>query len=134
MELRPIDLPRDLTTLGEMIFDTFQYLENPQWSVQTDEKEEISHMLKSFRRIWPLMRVAQILAPSLRDMFRGYVALEDGRIVGVTIVQRMGRRTHGLWERSVFFLGTGGEESHAPRSKSRSPCCGSTGRRGPVLA
>ena len=73
-----------------MIYDTFQYPENPQWSVQTDEKEQISHMLKSFRRIWPLMRVAQILAPSLRDMFRGYVAIEDGKMVGVTIVQRHG--------------------------------------------
>jgi GNAT superfamily N-acetyltransferase len=78
-----------------MIFDTFQYPENPQWSVQTDEKEQISHMLGSFRRIWPLMRVAQILAPSLRDMFRGYVAIEDGRMIGVTIVQRHG--TTNAW-------------------------------------
>jgi ribosomal protein S18 acetylase RimI-like enzyme len=95
MELRPIEWPRDLTPLGEMIFDTFQYPENPQWSVQTDEQEQISHMLKSFRRIWPLMRVAQILAPSLRDMFRGYVAIEDGRMIGVTIVQRHG--TTNAW-------------------------------------
>lgn len=90
MEIRQIDLPRDLTPLGEMLCDTFQYPENPQWSVQTDEKEEISHMIKSFQLIWPLIRIAQALAPSLRDMFRGYVALEDGRIVGVTIVQRHG--------------------------------------------
>ena len=95
MELRPIEWPRDLKPLGEMICDTFQYPENPQWSVQTDEKEQISHMLKSFRRIWPLMRVAQILAPSLRDMFRGYVAIEDGKMVGVTIVQRHG--TTNAW-------------------------------------
>lgn len=95
MELRPIDLPRDLTPLGDMLYDTFQYPENPQWSVQTDEKEEISHMLKSFRRIWPLIRIAQALAPSLRDMFRGYVAVEDGKIVGVTIIQRHG--TTNAW-------------------------------------
>jgi len=95
VELRPIEWPRDLKPLGEMICDTFQYPENPQWSVQTDEKEQISHMLKSFRRIWPLMRVAQILAPSLRDMFRGYVAIEDGKMVGVTIVQRHG--TTNAW-------------------------------------
>ena len=42
MELRPLEWPRDLTSLGEMICDTFQYPENPEWSVQTDEKEEIS--------------------------------------------------------------------------------------------
>jgi GNAT superfamily N-acetyltransferase len=95
MELRPLEWPRDLTPLGEMIYDTFQYPENPQWSVQTDEKEQISHMLGSFRRIWPLMRVAQILAPSMRDMFRGYVAIEDGRMIGVTIVQRHG--TTNAW-------------------------------------
>jgi len=95
LELRPIDLPRDLTPLGDMLYDTFQYPENPQWSVQTDEKEDISHMLKSFRRIWPLMRMAQVLAPSLRDMFRGYVAIEDGKIVGVTIIQRHG--TTNAW-------------------------------------
>ena len=95
MELRPLEWPRDLTPLGEMICDTFQYPENPEWSVQTDEKEQISHMLGSFRRIWPLMRVAQILAPSLRDMFRGYVAIEDGRMIGVTIVQRHG--TTNAW-------------------------------------
>jgi ribosomal protein S18 acetylase RimI-like enzyme len=95
MELRPLEWPRDLTPLGEMIYDTFQYPENPQWSVQTDEKEQISHMIESFRRIWPLMRVAQILAPSLRNMFRGYVAIEDGRMIGVTIVQRHG--TTNAW-------------------------------------
>jgi len=95
VELRTLEWPRDLTPLGEMICNTFQYPENPEWSVQTDEKEQISHMLKSFRRIWPLMRVAQILAPSLRDMFRGYVAIEDGKIVGVTIVQRHG--TTSAW-------------------------------------
>ena len=66
MELRPLEWPRDLAPLGEMICDTFQYPENPpEWSVQTDEKEQISHMLGSFRRIWPLIRVAQFLAPSL---------------------------------------------------------------------
>ena len=78
-----------------MLCDTFQYPENPQWSVQTDEKEDISHMLKSFRRIWPLIHIAQVLAPSLRDMFRGYVAIEDGKIVGVTIIQRHG--TTNAW-------------------------------------
>ena len=95
MELRPLEWPRDLTPLGKMLYDTFQYPENLAWSVQTDEKEQISHMLRSFRRIWPLMRVAQILAPSLRDMFRGYVAIEGGKMVGVTIVQRHG--TTNAW-------------------------------------
>ena len=95
MKLRPIDLPRDIAALGEMICSTFQYPGNPQWSVQTDEKEDISHMLKVFRRIWPLIHMAQVFAPSLRDMFRGYVAIEEDKIVGVTIIQRHG--TTNAW-------------------------------------
>jgi len=42
VELRTLEWPRDLTSLREMICDTFQYPENPEWSVQTDEKEETS--------------------------------------------------------------------------------------------
>lgn len=95
MKLRPIDLPRDLTPLGKMLCDTFQYPENPNWSVQTDEKEEISHMLRGFHRIWPLIRIVRFFAPSLRDMFRGYVAIEGSKIVGVTIIQRHG--TTNAW-------------------------------------
>jgi len=41
------------------------------------------------------MRMAQVLAPSLRDMFRGHVAIEDGKIIGVTIIQRHG--TTNAW-------------------------------------
>lgn len=90
MELRLIELPRDFTEIGEMIADTFQYPENPEWSVQTDEKEQLTHAVRSFRRIWPLFRAMQVISPSLRDVFRGYVAIEDGKIVGLTLVQRRG--------------------------------------------
>jgi len=90
MEIRPIRLPHDLSTLGGMICEAFQYPENPEWSVQTDEKEQISHAIGSFRRIWPLIFVMEVLSPPLRDMFRGYVAVEDGKIVGLTIIQRHG--------------------------------------------
>jgi len=90
MEIRPIRLPHDLSTLGGMICDTFQYPENPEWSVQTDEKEQIANAIRSFRRIWPLAFVMGVLSPPLRDMFRGYVAIEDGKVVGVTLIQRHG--------------------------------------------
>lgn len=90
MEYRPIQLPVDLAGLGEMVCDAFQYPENPEWSVQADEKEDISHTIASFKRLWPLVRMAQLLSLSLRDMLRGYVATEDGKIVGVTIIQRSG--------------------------------------------
>jgi len=95
MELRPLRLPTDFAPIGDMLFDTFQYPENPEWSVQTDEQEQFSHAIKSFRRLWPLFRVLQIISPPLRDIFRGYVATEDGKIVGLTIVQRRG--TTSIW-------------------------------------
>jgi len=90
MALRALKLPEDFTSLADMVCDTFQYPENPDWSVQTDEKEEIGHAVRSFKRMWPLFRLLQAVSPSLRDLFRGYVAIEDGKIVGVTIIQRRG--------------------------------------------
>ena len=95
MELRPLQLPRDFTPLGDMICDTFQYPGNPEWSVQTDEQEQIGHAIRSMRRLWPLFRVLQIVSPPLRDLFRGYIAEEAGNIVGVTIIQRRG--TTNVW-------------------------------------
>ncbi len=90
MEFRPIELPRDFGPVGEMIFEAFQYPENPGWSVQTDEQEELSHAIRTFQRLWILFRLAQIVSPPLRDMFRGYVAVEDRKVVGLTLVQRRG--------------------------------------------
>ena len=95
MELRPLQLPSDFAPIGDMIFDTFQYPENPDWSVQTDEQEQLVHAVRSFRRMWPLFRVVQVLSPPMRDLFRGYVAIEDGKIVGLTIIQRRG--TTSIW-------------------------------------
>ena len=95
MKLREIQLPRDFLPLREMICETFQYPENPEWSVQTDEKEEIANAIRSFRRLWPLVRIMQLFSPPLRDLFRGYVAIEDDKIVGLTLVQRRG--TTSTW-------------------------------------
>jgi GNAT superfamily N-acetyltransferase len=95
MDYKPIQLPRDLAGLGEMIYDAFQYPENPQWSIQADEKEDIYHTIASFRHLWPLVRIAQFLSPPMRDMFKGYVAVEDGKIAAVTIIQRSG--TTSTW-------------------------------------
>jgi len=49
MELRPIEWPRDLTPLGKMICERFQYPANPLWIGQTDEKGEISESVNWFR-------------------------------------------------------------------------------------
>jgi len=44
MALRPLEWPRDLTPLGEMICERFQYSESPHWSVQTDKKKGIPQL------------------------------------------------------------------------------------------
>jgi ribosomal protein S18 acetylase RimI-like enzyme len=90
MAMRSIELPGDLAPLAEMLVETFQYPENEAWNVQTDEKEQLISGMRNLRRIWPLIRLTQILSPPLRDIFCGYVWENDGRLAGSTIVQRRG--------------------------------------------
>jgi ribosomal protein S18 acetylase RimI-like enzyme len=99
--MRLLKLPDDFIPLGEMLAKTFQYPENDSWSVQSDEKEKIKESVKNYRRIWPLVRVMQSFSPPLRDIMRGYVWEDDNRLVGVTMVQRLGST-------NVWVVGTVG--------------------------
>jgi ribosomal protein S18 acetylase RimI-like enzyme len=90
MTIRPLQFPTDLIPLGEMLPESFQYPENETWSVQADEQEDLVSTIQNLSRIWPLINILQFLSPTLRDLFRGYVWLEDSRIVGVTMIQRIG--------------------------------------------
>ncbi len=95
MTIRALDLPKDLVPLENMLVQTFQYPENPEWSIQADEEDDIAREIKSLRRMWPIIRVLQLLSPSLRDMLRGFVWEEGGQIGGVVIAQRGG--TTNTW-------------------------------------
>lgn len=95
MSMRPMKLPRDLTPLGEMLAETFQYPENPEWSVKTDEKEHLVNEVRSIRRLWPLIRTMQLFSRSLRGFLHGYIWEEDDKIVGVTTVHQRG--TTSIW-------------------------------------
>jgi ribosomal protein S18 acetylase RimI-like enzyme len=90
MAVRTIRLPGDLVPFADMLIETFQYPENPEWSVQEDEQEDLTRELRSLRRLWPAIRVAQALSKPLRDLFRGFVWDEDGRIGAAVISQRRG--------------------------------------------
>jgi ribosomal protein S18 acetylase RimI-like enzyme len=90
MSMREIKLPADVMPIGELVAESFQYPENEAWSVQTEEKEQLLETVANLRRLWPLIRLIQAVSPPLRDMFRGHVWEEDGRIVGLTLVQRRG--------------------------------------------
>jgi GNAT superfamily N-acetyltransferase len=89
MTMRPIKLPGDLVPLGDMIVDSFQYPENEQWSIQTDEMEQITDAIQGLRRMWPLIRLIQVFSPPLRDIMRGYLWEEDQQVVGTSMVQRL---------------------------------------------
>jgi GNAT superfamily N-acetyltransferase len=88
-------LPGDLGLLGEILAESFQYPENEAWNVQTDVKEQLIATARNLRRIWFLIRLILLFSPSLRDVLRGYVWEEDGRMTGITIFQR--RSSTGVW-------------------------------------
>jgi len=90
MGMRPLRLPHDFAALADMLVETFQYPENPEWSVQADEKEDLAQEIRGMRRVWPLVRLLQLVHPPLRDILRGFIWEEDGRPVAAVIVQRMG--------------------------------------------
>ena len=90
MTIRALKLPGDLLPLADMLVETFQYPENPEWSVQADEEEDISREIRSLKRIWPLLRMAQCVSKPLRDLIRGFVWEESGRIGAVVMAQRRG--------------------------------------------
>ncbi len=90
MPMRLLQLPNDLVPMAEMVLETWQYPENPEWSLQQDEKTSMIESMKNLRRIWPIIRLAQFLSPQLRDIFRGYVWEEDGQMVGFTNANRQG--------------------------------------------
>jgi len=99
MSMRPIELPQDLKPLTGMLVRTFQYPDHPEWSLQQDEQEDIVQMIRSLRRLWPLLRLFQTMSPSLRDIFRGFIWEEDGTPAGVVLTQREGTTAH--WQVAV---------------------------------
>ncbi|RPJ18944.1 MAG: hypothetical protein EHM35_21300, partial [Planctomycetaceae bacterium] len=86
MSIRPFKLPGDIPVLVELIPPAFQYPENPEWSVQPDEMENLVDTFNTLRRIWPIFRALQLISPPLRDALRGFVWDEDGKAVGLTNV------------------------------------------------
>lgn len=90
MPLRPFKLPDDLPVLAEVIPPSFQYPENEAWSIQADEAESMVDSFNGLRKIWPVIRVLQVMWPPLRDVLRGFIWEEDGRAVGVTNIVRTG--------------------------------------------
>ncbi|NLX08938.1 MAG: GNAT family N-acetyltransferase [Chloroflexi bacterium] len=90
MPIQAFKLPGDLPILIDLIPLAFQYPEHEAWSMQADEIESFVDSTKTLHRLWPLLRVAQVFSPSLRDLLLGYIWFEDDRPVGLTNVLRQG--------------------------------------------
>ncbi len=89
MPIRPFKLPEDIAVLAEVLPPAFQYPENAGWSIQADEMESMADLLHGVRRLWPLLRLARIVVPSLRDAMHGFIWEEEGP-AGVINVLRKG--------------------------------------------
>jgi ribosomal protein S18 acetylase RimI-like enzyme len=90
MPLRPFRLPADLDVMMELLPRSFHYPENPDWSVQEDEKQSFLDMANAARRLWPIFSVLFKVSPSLRDVLHGFIWEEDGQPVGIVNVSRDG--------------------------------------------
>ena len=71
MPLRPMKLPADFAPLIDMVAETFQYPENPEWGIQSDQHQDMIREMRVLRRLWPIFRALQVLSPALRDLFGG---------------------------------------------------------------
>jgi ribosomal protein S18 acetylase RimI-like enzyme len=87
MTIRRFALPDDLELLVDIALESFQYPENPDWSVQQDEEESIGSQLHAVRRLWPLLRALSAFYPGLRDQLSGFVCEEDGEPAGLVMYQ-----------------------------------------------
>jgi len=79
--IRPIRLSQDIDLFMNVILKGFQYPENPQWSIQTDEREGIVDTIKSMKRLYPFFAFLGNFSADIRDMFHGFICEEDDKPV-----------------------------------------------------
>jgi len=96
MSVRNLKLPADLSTLPKMLTESFQYPENPEWSVQDDERDSFVEGIRNIARMWWIVRIGQIFIPVMRDLLPGKVWEEDGQIVGACLYQKRGNSNHWM--------------------------------------
>ncbi len=87
MAIRRLELPSELDLVVELVLESFQYPENPEWSIQEDEKESIGTQLAAVRRLWPILRLLTVLYPSFRDQLLGYIWEEGDEPAGMVMYQ-----------------------------------------------
>jgi len=96
MPICPFKFPNDLDNLQSLVVDSFQYPENPEWNIDTEDVEGIQDAIKTLKRIWPLYRMLNWMTPALRDAMHGFIWEEDGMAVGLVNISRRGSGTSWL--------------------------------------
>jgi GNAT superfamily N-acetyltransferase len=74
----------------DLIPRAFQYPENPAWSIQKDEVENIGDSMKLIKRMWPLIAFTMAISPAIRDIMRGFVFEQDGQAVALANISTQG--------------------------------------------
>jgi len=90
MTIRPVKLPDDLDTIYRLIIEAFQYPENPEWNIDSDEVGRVQNTIETIKRVWPLYRAIKWMSPSLRDALLGFIWEEAEEPVGLVTVSRRG--------------------------------------------
>ncbi len=93
--IRPFQLPGDFDLMTSLVNDGFQYPENPEWSIQADEREGMADQLRSIKVIWPILRLLQLFVPLMRDAMRGFIYVEDDSPAG--LINHMRQRNAPEW-------------------------------------
>lgn len=93
--LREFKFPADTNVLFDLLPKAFQYPENPAWSIQQDEVQNMQDTMKMVHRMWPLLAVVGALSPAFSNAFRGFVWEEDNQAVGLVNTGTQG--TGGRW-------------------------------------
>jgi len=103
MTARPFQLPQDIDLMNALVIEGFQYPENPSWSIQDDEKQDLIDTIHAAKRMWPVIRMMQIFSPVLRDIMHGFIEEQEGRPVGLINFSRQ-RNVPEWWVGNVTVL------------------------------
>jgi ribosomal protein S18 acetylase RimI-like enzyme len=90
MSIRSIKLPQELDLVLQMIKDSFQYPENPDWNIQQDTLDSIDESVEGMKKLWPLLKFMGIFSYQIRNNFKGFIWEEDGTPAGLATIHNQG--------------------------------------------
>lgn len=91
MSIRPMKLPQDFDLVLQMIKDSFQYPENPDWNIQQDTLDSIDETVDGMKKLWPLLKFFGIFSYQIRNNFKGYLWEEEGNPAGLITIHNQGK-------------------------------------------